>query len=166
MGCRGRVHVLLVLGVQGLAAQLLPRRLFLRVSSFLQMGSFCVLVCVYFLQPILASLPAIIDAENNPPLSWSPSYWFLGMFQSLNGSPALAPLAHRAWIGLAIAVSCHRGVLRALLIGERSAAIVEEPDIVPGRQACDLAAAFRQSLRHLRLAVRRRALSCAAACIA
>ena len=37
-----------VLCVQGLAAQLLPRRVFLRVSGILQLGAFCLFVCVYF----------------------------------------------------------------------------------------------------------------------
>src|SRR5438067_3451312 len=40
-----------VLSVQGLAAQILPRRLFLRVSGFLQLAAFCLFVCAYFLQP-------------------------------------------------------------------------------------------------------------------
>ena len=42
-----------VLGLQGFAAQLLPRRLFLRASSWLQMAAFCVIVCVYCLQPMM-----------------------------------------------------------------------------------------------------------------
>jgi hypothetical protein len=33
-----------VLGVQGLAAQILPRRLFLRLSGYLQMTAFCLIV--------------------------------------------------------------------------------------------------------------------------
>ena len=38
-----------VLGIQGLSAQLLPRRLFLRVSGFLQLCAFLLLfMCVYF----------------------------------------------------------------------------------------------------------------------
>src|SRR5437868_5478435 len=40
-----------VLGVQGIAAYLLPRRRFLRVSAFLQLAAFCLFVSVYFLQP-------------------------------------------------------------------------------------------------------------------
>src|SRR5262249_14693483 len=91
-----------VLGLQGLAAQLLPRRWFLRVSSFLQLATFCLLVSGYMLQPIAVTPAAVWAAQNHGPLYWSPSYWFLGFFQQLNGSPALAPLAHRAWIGLAV----------------------------------------------------------------
>jgi hypothetical protein len=105
-----------VLGVQGLAAQLLPRRLFLRVSGFLQLAAFCLFVSMYFLQP-----------------SWLPSYWFIGLFQELNGSmlPALAPLARRAWMGLAIAV-CGTAVAYTLSYLRTLRKIVEEPDITPG----------------------------------
>ena len=41
-------------------------------------------------------------------IQWLPSYWFLALYQQVNGSmhPALEPLARRAWIGLALVVSC------------------------------------------------------------
>jgi CubicO group peptidase (beta-lactamase class C family) len=44
-----------VLGVQGLTAQLLPRQIFLRVSSFLQLAAFGLFVSVYFLEPKLVA---------------------------------------------------------------------------------------------------------------
>ena len=118
-----------VLGLQGVAAQLLPRRWFLRISSFLQLGAFCLIVCVYFLQPILATVGALLRANGNGLLSWSPSYWFLGLFQELNGSPAMAGLARRAWIGLAIAV-CVTAAAYALSYFRTLRKIVEEPDIL------------------------------------
>ena len=90
----------LVMSIQGIALQLLPRRLFLRASSFLQIGAFAVIVSVYCLQPAAAQ-PALIAAQQ--PLSamtglvpWSPSFWFLGLFQQLSGSPAFPMLAARA----------------------------------------------------------------------
>ena len=48
----------LVMSIQGVALQLLPRRLFLRASSFLQIGAFAVIVSVYRLQPAAASAGA------------------------------------------------------------------------------------------------------------
>ena len=44
-----------------------------------------------------------------------PSYWFLAIFNQLNGSahPALAPLAKRGWIGIAVAAF---GACAALLL--------------------------------------------------
>jgi hypothetical protein len=52
-----------VLGLQGLAAQLLPRRLFLRLSSFLQLAAFAIVVCGYFLPPLIPTLPALVSAS-------------------------------------------------------------------------------------------------------
>jgi hypothetical protein len=120
-----------VLGLQGIAAQLLSRGLFLRVSSLLQLAAFCLFVAVYFLQPGVLD-PSLLAAAHGPGwLSWSPSFWFLGVFHQLKGSPGFAPLARRAWIALAIAcslttVSCTLSYFRTLR------RIIEEPDIVPG----------------------------------
>jgi len=119
-----------VLGLQGLAAQLLPRRWFLRVSSLLQLAAFCLFVSGYLLQPIPVTPGAILAAQNHGPLYWSPSYWFLGLFQQLSGSPALAPLARRAWLGLAICVSL-TATAYVLSYFRTLRKIAEEPDIVP-----------------------------------
>lgn len=120
-----------VLGAQGVAAQLLPRRLFLRVSSILQLVAFCLFVTVYFGQPGFVSPARIAEAQGGGLLGWSPSYWFLGLFQQLSGSPAMAALARRAWIGLAVAVSV-TAVAYLLSYLRTLRKIVEEPDIVPG----------------------------------
>lgn len=121
-----------LLGIQGLAAQILPHRQFLRMSSFLQMAAFCLLVGVYFLQPPLATPQALTAAQNQGWLACLPSYWFLGLFQELNGSmrPALTPLAWRAWIGLGIA-TCIATLAYLLSYFRTLRKIVEEPDIVP-----------------------------------
>jgi hypothetical protein len=120
-----------VLGMQGVAAQVLPRRWFLRASSFLQLAAFGTIVAVYFTQPIMATPESLMRAQGTGLLSWSPSYWFLGLMQQLHGSPALAPLAHHAWIGLAIAVNV-TAVAYALSYFRTLRQIVEEPDIMPG----------------------------------
>ena len=67
-----------VLGVQGLAAQVLPRRLFLRFSGWLQLAAFCLFVCGYFLQPVFGGLASLTTPEIQRLLRWVPSYWFLG----------------------------------------------------------------------------------------
>jgi hypothetical protein len=125
-----------VLTVQGIAAQL-PRQLFLRISAFLQMAAFCLFLGGYLLQPSLASPEALLAVQNQRLLAWLPSYWFLGLFQELNGSlsgaarPALISLASRAWIGLALTVTgAGTAFLLSYLLTLRR--IVEEPDIVPG----------------------------------
>jgi len=122
-----------VLAIQGLAAQILPRRLFLRASGFLQMAAFCLFVCVYFLEPPVDGPKMLIAPENRHLLLWIPSYWFLGLFHQLVGStyPSLVPLARRAWMGLAL------GWLAAFMAYSLSymrtmRQIVEEPDITSG----------------------------------
>lgn len=119
-----------VLGLQGLAAQILPRRYFLRVSSWLQLATFCVLVAGYCLEPWPIS--AFGETSDFRLLSWLPSYWFLAVFQQLNGTlhPALAPFAHRAWTGLAVAETA-TGIGYVLSYFRTLRQIVEEPDILP-----------------------------------
>lgn len=128
-----------VLAIQGWAA-LLPRKYFLRLSAFLQMAAFCLFLCVYFLEPSLA-------APENPHLPAWPSYWFLGLFQELNGSmrDSMLPLAHRAWIGLAIAgFLAAAAFLVSYLRTLRN--IVEEPDILPDSRRLHLPLTFGNSL--------------------
>ena len=121
-----------VLGAQGLA-QLLPRRLFLRLSSYLQMTAFCLIVGVYFLQPGFGGLDDLTLGSIGRVIQWLPSYWFLALYQQLNGSmhPALGPLAKRAWMGLA-GVVCGAAASYTLSYWRTLRKIVEEPDIVPG----------------------------------
>jgi hypothetical protein len=122
-----------VLTIQGVASQLLPRQLFLRVSALLQVLSFCLILSVYILEPSLETRAALTASENQRLLAFLPSYWFLGLFQQLNGSmePAFIPLVRRAWMGLGIAIL---GTVSSILFSYFHALgrIVEEPDILPG----------------------------------
>ena len=54
----GTFNFCCMLGIQGLAAQALPRRYFLRLSAFLQMAAFCLFVSSYFLEPSITT-PAV-----------------------------------------------------------------------------------------------------------
>jgi hypothetical protein len=122
-----------VLGVQGVTSLILPRQQFLRLSALLQAGAFFLFFGVYILEPSLETAKALAAPENQRLLACLPSYWFLGLFQQLNGSMAgeFAPLARRAWAGLAIA-ACG-GVASVLLAYFRTMRkTVEEPDIMPG----------------------------------
>jgi len=126
-----------VLGAQGLAAQLLPRRHFLRVSSWMQLAAFAILVGTYFLEPKLLMPDVVAASHGSPYLAWSPSYWFLGLFEQLNGSPVLADLARRAWIAIAIAFGATASAY-TLAYFRTMRRTVEEPDIAPafaGRDA-------------------------------
>ena len=133
-----------VLGLQGLA-QFLPRQIFLRLSSFLQMAFFVLLVTVYFLQPPFSDLGDL--SQQQQVLRWLPSYWFFGMFQSLNGPirPELEFLVRRAWIGLGIAsIGAIGSYLVCLFRTLRK--IAEQPDILPSRRSLRWLPPFGNSL--------------------
>jgi hypothetical protein len=121
-----------VLTVQGFTALLLPRRLFLGLSAFLQVVAFGLFLGGYFLVPTLNTLAALTAPENHSVLAWSPSFWFFALFNQLNGSlPSnLDWLASRAWIGVAIVVS---GASASLLLCylHTMKKTVEAPDLVP-----------------------------------
>ncbi len=84
--------------IQGAANHLLPRQVFLRVSALLQVLTFCLFLTMYVLEPPLESLAARNAPANQHLLACLPTYWFLGLFQQLNGSmdPGFIPLANRA----------------------------------------------------------------------
>ena len=129
----GAFNFCLVLTIQGLA-QLLPRQIFLRGSATLQIAAFFLFLSMYFLQLPFASPAEMLSTENRRLLPWLPSYWFLALFQQLNGSSApdaLAALARRAWIGLAAVLA---GSAAAYLICyfRTLRKIAEQPDILPG----------------------------------
>jgi len=122
-----------VLAVQGLGIQLLPRRIFLRVSGVLQIAAFGLFVCTYFLEPAVDGMQTLTAHENHRFLLCVPTYWFLGLLDQLNGSThaALVPLARRAWIGLAVATLA-AGAAYAMSRTRTMRQIAEEPDITSG----------------------------------
>ena len=125
-----------VLTIQGTTAHFLPRRLFLRVSAFLQLAAFGVFLVAYFLAPYVDT-PAQLGALNSrSPMAASPVTLFFALLNQCNGSlPAGALwLAHRAWIALACAVA---GATVSLLVCylRTMRKTVEEPDLVPGGRA-------------------------------
>ena len=139
-----------LLALQGVAAQIFSYRLFQRVSSFLQLALFFVILAVYFLKPPLATVAGLTSPHNQRWLAWLPTYWFLGLFQQLNSPlhPVFAPLAARALFGLlAAAVVATVTYILAYQRGLRR--IVEQPDIAtadrsrpPSRLITALAARF------------------------
>jgi hypothetical protein len=94
----------LLIGLQGLAATLLPRPAFLRVSSYLQLGAFVVVISTYFLLPAAITPATVAAARQATPWALPPWYWFLAMFQQLSGMPQIGPIARYAWWGLGVTV--------------------------------------------------------------
>ena len=135
----GAFFVFTVLAIQGLAANLLPRQLFLRLSALLQAAALCLLLSAYFLGPSFNSPAALAAPQNQRILQWLPAYWFLGLFNQLNGSmhPELVPLAHRAWVALGLSAL---GALAARMLYylRMLKKIVEQPDILPSARSRSL----------------------------
>ena len=125
-----------VLTIQGTTAHFLPRRLFLRVSAFLQLAAFGVFLVVYFLAPSVDTPAQLAALGSRSPLAASPVLWFFALLNQCNGSlPAGALwLAQRAWIALACAVA---GATVSLLVCylRTMRKTVEEPDLVPAGHA-------------------------------
>jgi hypothetical protein len=136
-----------VLSVQGLGALLLPRRLFLGFSAFLQMAAFGLFLGGYFLLPTLDTPAALVAPENHWVLAWSPSFWFFALFNQLNGSlpDNVDWLASSAWIGLAIVVS---GAAASLLLCylRTMKKTVEAPDLVPAARSSHWMPSFGTTL--------------------
>ncbi|MGB2591438.1 MAG: hypothetical protein WA853_01640 [Candidatus Acidiferrum sp.] len=101
-----------VLAVQGLTAQFLSRRLFLRVSALLQIVAFGVFASMYLLEEPVAWFQALLGQLAGP----------------MNSAPV--PLARRAWIGLGV-TAVAAGAAYALSYARTIRQIVEEPDITP-----------------------------------
>lgn len=121
-----------VLALQGVAALLLPRRLFLRASGWLQLATFCFIVGGAILEPKMPTFDSLVSAEGQRVFVWSPTYWFLGVFHGMNGltHPALARLGRAAWTAFGT-VAAAAVVSYALAYVRTLRQIVEAPDIAP-----------------------------------
>jgi hypothetical protein len=151
MICGGTFLFCALLTLQGLLQNILPRQLFLRLSAVTQAAILCALVCLYLLEPSLESTQALTAPENQRVLAWLPAYWFLGMFQQLNGSmqPEFVWLARRAYwmLGASMLGAIVTVMLSYLRILPK---IVEQPEIVPAVRSFPLPAwmggAFNQAI--------------------
>lgn len=134
-----------VLSIQGILNQILPYRMFLRVSALLQMSCFLLVLTVYFLKPPLATPKSLLALEHSRWLLRVPSYWFFGLFHRLNGS---APgrgfdwLALRSLSGLVVSVG-GAAIAYALGYARTMRRIIEQPDILPAERSRRSGAAVR-----------------------
>jgi predicted permease len=133
MAAAGAFIAAALLAMQGIAAQVLGYRLFQRASSFLQIAAFFTILGVYFLKPPLATVAGLTSPAHRHWIEWLPTYWFLGLFQVLNGSmhPVFGPLAMRALEALVL-VSGLAAITYVLAYQRGLRRIVEQPDIAPG----------------------------------
>lgn len=125
-----------VLTIQGIASLVLPYTLFLRLSAVLQLACFGLFLTVYFFEPAFGTLPELLAPQNQHTMAYLPEFWFLGMFNQINGSlpPQLFWLAARAWIAL-FTVVAGAGVSLLLSYVRVMKKIVEQPDLDPTRSS-------------------------------
>ena len=122
-----------VLTLQGVLALLLPRGMFLRVSSWLQLAAFTLFLAAFFVGHSISELAALVSPANRFAVGWSPSLWFFAILNALKGTlPAeLHWLAQRGWIALSAVVVGGIGSL-ALCYLRTMKKIVEQPDLSSG----------------------------------
>jgi hypothetical protein len=128
----GAFSVFSVTAMQGVLAHVMPRYRYLQVSAWLQLLFFCGLLAAYFVQPVAPNVTALAHPANRTILQWSPSYWFLGLFQFLNGSmhPVMRPLLELAVFGLCT-VAALSFLTNGLWYRRRLRQIVEQPELQP-----------------------------------
>lgn len=121
-----------LLTLQGLAAILFTYRLFLRLSSFLQLVALFLILGIYLLTPPLATVPALTASANQRLLAWLPSFSFLALFQQLNGAahPVFGPLANGALWCLTLSVALASATY-PLAYRRNFRSMIEQPDIAP-----------------------------------
>jgi hypothetical protein len=136
-----------VLTLQGFAALLLPRRIFLRVSALLQILAFAYFLCSFFMLPALP-VAAMGLPITHQIVAWTPSFWFYALCVQLNGvlPASLTWLAMRAWVALAASAF---GAAASLLLCyvHTMRKTVEEPDLVPAGRGSNWAPRFGSPLR-------------------
>jgi hypothetical protein len=120
-----------VLTLQGFAALLLPRRIFLRISALLQIVAFGYFLCSFFMEPSLP-VAAMALPINHQVVAWTPSFWFYSLCVQINGvlPSSLTWLATRGEFALVVSVV---GAAASLLLCyvHTMRKTVEEPDLVP-----------------------------------
>ncbi len=133
MAAAGAFIFVSIFALQNAAAGCFSYRFFQRISGWLQLLAFFVILALFFLTPPLANPSGLSSPANQHLLIWLPSFWFLGLFHELNGSahPVFAPLAARAVWSLA-AVCLFTLTTAALTYRRTMRRTLEQQDIAPG----------------------------------
>jgi len=113
------------IALQGLAAQLLPWRGFLRISGFLQLGLLFGVLATFFVAPPF-------DPVNAPVIY--PSFWFVGLLHVLRHDSVdlFLPLATRALTAMAIVIPL-AALVYTLSWSRNLRRMIEAPEILPAK---------------------------------
>ncbi|MBS1876326.1 MAG: hypothetical protein JSU00_24135 [Acidobacteria bacterium] len=96
-----------MLAAHAALANLLPFRVFQRVSAWVQLAALFGVLFLFFVIPPIATFARLTDPANRQPALWLPPFWFLGLYQEILGTrhPFIHELAARAMWALGIAVA-------------------------------------------------------------
>ena len=148
-----------VLTLQGFAALLLPRRIFLRLSALLQILAFAYFLCSFFMLPAIPVIVMALPIAHNL-VAFTPTFWFYALCLQLNGvlPTSLTWLATRAEIAVALSTA---GAVTSLLLCylHTLRKTIEEPDLVPAARGSHRTLRFGSTLQPAVLLFSLRALT-------
>ncbi len=95
-----------VFALVGVLMLVVPRRIFRGVSVLMRMLLVIVLLTEFFSNIFVQLFRGRLPGGAGNSLHWLPSYWFLGIYESIVGiaKPPMVTLAHQALLALALAV--------------------------------------------------------------
>lgn len=95
-----------VFGLVGVLTLLLPRPLFRPVSLFMRIVLVVGLLSEFFANILVRLFTAPAPGAAGASMQWLPSFWFLGIYESLLGiaKPQMIALGERAWLALAAVI--------------------------------------------------------------
>jgi hypothetical protein len=148
-----------VLTLQGFAALLLPRRIFLRLSALLQILAFAYFLCGFFMLPSLPVGAMSLPIAHNL-VAFTPTFWFYALCLRLNGvlPTSLTWLSTRAELAVILSTA---GAATSLLLSylHTLRKTVEEPDLVPAARGSHRSIRFGSPLTTVVLLFSLRALT-------
>jgi hypothetical protein len=100
-----------VFALVGALMLLVPRRIFRSVSVLMRMLLVVILLTEFFSNIFVQLFSGRLPGGTGSSLQWLPSYWFLGIYESIVGiaKPPMVALAGHALLGLAVAVIVSTG---------------------------------------------------------
>ena len=124
--------------LQGVLINVLPHRLFRRVSPVIQMISITVLLTIFLIYPLIVSSIEPLARNGSATLYYFPLFWFLGVYRAVLPGVDPSPVFHRlALNGLYGLVAAGGLSLATYAIAYRrhSQSILEAVDFRPPREA-------------------------------
>lgn len=95
------------LAVQALLIHLLPYRYWKRISAWIQLGALFTVLFGFFLVPPISAPGVLTSPLNHRIVALVPSFWFVGLYQTMLGTPdpVVHWLARRACLALAACIA-------------------------------------------------------------